>query len=147
MSSSTRVDPRGLRFAASLTSVVLAVALLASSPWNVTLVGLQAAVFALGAFGSLRRAPYGLVYARFVRPRLPEPATTEDARPPQFAQLVGLVFTVVAVTGFILGATVVAMAATTLALIAALLNATTGFCLGCETYLLIRRLAPAKVNA
>jgi len=144
MSDSTRVDPRGLRFAAAITSAVLALALLSGSPWNVILLGLQAIVFALGAFGSLQRAPYGLLFSNFLRPRLGAPAETEDSRPPQFAQLVGLAFVAIALLGFLTGATVVGQIATAFALVAALLNATVGFCLGCETYLLVRRLAPVK---
>jgi hypothetical protein len=34
--------------------------------------------------------------------------------------------------------------ATGLALVAALLNAATGFCLGCELYLTVRRARPAR---
>ena len=144
MSQSSRVDPRGLRFGAAITSAVLALSFLSSSPWNVVLLGLQAVIFALGAFGSLQRAPYGLLFSRFVRPRLGAPTETEDSRPPQFAQLVGLAFVVVALLGFLTGATVVGLIATAFALVAALLNATVGFCLGCETYLLVRRLTPVK---
>ena len=144
MSDSTRVDPRGLRFAAAVTSAVLALALLSGSPWNVILLGLQAIVFALGASGSLQRAPYGLLFSRLVRPRIGAPAETEDSRPPQFAQLVGFLFVAIALLGFLTGATVVGQIATVFALVAALLNATVGFCLGCETYLLVRRLAPVK---
>ena len=34
--------------------------------------------------------------------------------------------------------------ATGFALVAALLNAATGFCLGCEIYLIVRRALPAR---
>ncbi len=142
MPEAIEVDPRGLRFAAALTSVVLALALLTNSPWNAALLVLQAIVFALGAFGSLQRAPYGLLFATFLRPRLDAPTHSEDAGPPRFAQLVGLTFLVVALAGVVVGAGALTQVATTLALIAAMLNATTGFCLGCESYLLIRRLTP-----
>lgn len=144
MSETNRVDPRGLRFAAVLTSVVLVVALLTAPPWSVALLGLQAVVFGWGAFGGLKRAPYGLLFATAVRPRIGPPAQTEDDRPPRFAQLVGLVFVVVALLAFIVGATVAAQVAIAFALVAALLNATVGFCLGCETYLLARRMAPVR---
>jgi hypothetical protein len=144
MSQSTHVDPRGLRFGAAITSVILAVALVTPLRVSVILLGLQAIVFALGAFGSLSRAPYGLLFAKVVRPRIGAPHELEDARPPRFAQLVGFGFLVVALIGFLSGADVVGYVATALALIAALLNAAVGFCLGCETYVAIRRFAPAK---
>ncbi|MGZ5368235.1 MAG: DUF4395 domain-containing protein [Aeromicrobium sp.] len=144
MSQPTQVDPRGLRFGAAITSVVLAIALVAPVRVALILLSLQAIVFALGAFGSLQRAPYGLLFARVVRPRIGAPAELEDARPPRFAQLVGFLFLVVALAGLLSGATVVGYVATAFALVAALLNASVGFCLGCEMFLAFRRLTPAR---
>lgn len=146
MSHPTRVDPRGLRFAAGITAVVLAVALVSPIEVAVVLLGLQTIVFALGAFGSLQRAPYGLLFGTFVRPRIGPPNELEDARPPRFAQLVGFLFLVVALIGFLGGATVVGYVATAFALIAALLNASVGFCLGCEMFVAFRRLAPVRAS-
>ena len=82
-----------------------------------------------------------------VRPRLAAPAHLEDPQPPRFAQAVGLVFAVVGLVGYLSGATLVGAIATGFALAAALLNAVFGFCLGCEIYLLIRRIAPARTTA
>ncbi|MGZ5409690.1 MAG: DUF4395 domain-containing protein [Aeromicrobium sp.] len=144
MSQPTQVDPRGLRFGAAITSVVLAIALVAPVRVALILLSLQAIVFALGAFGSLQRAPYGLLFARAVRPRIGAPAELEDARPPRFAQLVGFLFLVIALAGLLSGATVVGYVATAFALVAALLNASVGFCLGCEMFLAFRRLTPAR---
>lgn len=146
MSQPTQVDPRGLRFAAGVTSVVLAIALVAPVRVAVLVLGLQAIVFGLGAFGSLQRAPYGVLFAKAVRPRIGPAAELEDARPPRFAQLVGFLFVVVALAGFLTGATAVGYVATAFALIAALLNASVGFCLGCEMYLALRRFTPVKVS-
>jgi hypothetical protein len=135
-----RVDPRGARFAASLTTVVLAAALvLAPSAPTVVLLALQAAVFATGAAGGVQRTPYSWVFRTLVRPRLGPPAELEDAAPPRFAQTVGLGFTVVALLGYLLGLDLLGAVATGLALAAAFLNAAFGFCLGCEVYLLARR--------
>lgn len=144
MSQPTQVDPRGLRFGAGITSAIIAVSLVVPIKVAVVLLGLQAIVFAFGAFGSLKRAPYGWLFRTFVRPRIGAPAELEDARPPRFAQLVGLLFLVVALAGFLSGVTIVGQVAAGFALVAALLNASTGFCLGCETYLAVRRFAPTK---
>ena len=144
MSKPTQVDPRGLRFGAAITSVVVAVSLISPVKVAEVLLSLQVIVFALGAFGSLQRAPYGLLFAKLVRPRIGAPAETEDSRPPQFAQLVGFLFLVVALIGFFSGATVLGYIATAFALVAALLNASIGLCLGCELYLAFRRISPAK---
>jgi hypothetical protein len=78
-------------------------------------------------------------YRRLVRPHLGPPAELEDPRPLRFAQVVGLVFTLVALGGAVSGAAVLTVAATAMALAAAFLNAAFGICLGCEAYLLLRR--------
>ena len=94
---SAQVDPRGLRFAAALTSLVLAAALLSVEPAReiaLVLTAAQAVVFAIGAFLGVRHSPYGRFFGRVVRPRLAAPTELEDARPPQFAQAVGLAFAI-----------------------------------------------------
>jgi hypothetical protein len=135
------IDPRGPRFGAALTTVVLALVLvLSSAPAAAgTLLAVQAVVFALGSRG---RSPYVAAYRRLVRPRLSPPSELEDPRPPQFAQLVGLAFSAAGVLSFAVGATTAALVLTSLALVAALLNASIGLCLGCEAYLLFRRFFP-----
>ena len=135
------VDVRGPRAAAWVTSAVLAVALLTGSG---ALVALQAAVFAVGAFAGLRYAPYGVLFRVLVAPRLGPVREREPEAPARFAQLVGLVFAVVGAAGYLSGAPLVGAVATGLALVAALLNAATGFCLGCELYLTVRRARPAR---
>ena len=144
MSQPDRVDPRALRFNAALTSLVLAAALLAPEPVAVTLLTAQAAVFALSAFVDLRLSPYSLLFRAVVAPRLDAPGELEDSRPPRFAQVVGLVFALVGLVGLLAGATALFYVATAFALVAALLNATVGLCLGCEMYLLARRIQPAR---
>jgi hypothetical protein len=138
------VDPRGVRFAAALTTVVLAVVLLTGSGW---LLAVQAAVFALGAFAGLQFAPYSVVYRLLLAPRLAPPTEREDAAPVRFSQLVGLVFAVVGVIGYLSGLTVLGVVATAFALAAAFLNAAFGFCLGCEMYAVIARIRTDKLGA
>lgn len=145
MSSNTRIDPRGPRFAATLTTALLAVVLLtAPSPTAVALLVAQTVLFAVGAFGGIQRTPYAWLFKRLVRPRLAPPTELEDAAPPRFAQAVGLAFALVALAGFGTGVTALGLVATGFALAAAFLNAAFGFCLGCELYLLVRRALPAS---
>lgn len=132
------VDPRGPRLAAGLTTLVLALVLVTGSPW---LLLAQAAVFALG---TVDRSPYGVVFRRLVRPRLAPPAELEDARPPRFAQAVGLAFALTGLLGFALGSELLGVLATASALVAAFLNAAFGVCLGCELYLIVRRTTPLR---
>jgi Domain of unknown function (DUF4395) len=139
--SRSTVDPRGPRFGAAVTTVVLAVALvLMGTTAGTVLVAWQTIVFALGALVGLQAQPYGIVFRRLIRPRLSPPAELEDAAPPRFAQAVGLIFMVVALVALLAGSTVVATVAVAFALAAAFLNAAFNFCLGCEMYLMWARL-------
>ncbi len=129
-----QVDVRGPRFAAWLTTAVLAIVLLTDAWW---LLAAQAVVFALGAALGPSRSPYGLLFATLVSPRLRPATEREPATPLRFAQLVGLIFAVVGVVGYLAGLPLLGAIATALALVAALLNAAFGFCLGCQLYPLI----------
>ncbi|GAA5085545.1 hypothetical protein HNP84_008592 [Thermocatellispora tengchongensis] len=132
-----QIDPRFTRFAASITTVVLAVVLVTGSVW---LLAAQAVVFALGLAGV---SPYKPLFRALVTS---PPGELEDPAPPRFAQGVGLVFAIVGLVGFIAQITPLALAATAAALFAAFLNAAFGFCLGCEMYLIIRRILPAAIR-
>jgi hypothetical protein len=133
------IDPRGPRFGALITLVVFAVVLITGNVW---LLAAQALVFAAGAFLGMGRSPYGLVYRWLVRPRLGPPAELEPEEPPRFAQGVGLLISVIGVIGYGTGVTALGMAAAAAGLVAAFLNGVFGLCLGCEMYLIIRRIWP-----
>ena len=127
------IDPRGPRFGAWITTIVLAVVLLTGSG---ALLAAQALVFALGSQG---KSPYAEIFKRLIRPRLGPPSELENERPPRFAQLVGLVFASIGAIALLAGATTVGLIATGAAFIAAFLNAAFGICLGCEMFLLYKR--------
>jgi hypothetical protein len=131
------IDPRGPRFGAAITTVVLAVVLVSGAGW---LLAVQAGVFALGAFAGLRFAPYGWVYRRLVQPRLSRPTQLEAEAPPRFAQAVGFGFASVGAIGYLAGVTALGVVATAFALGAAFLNAAFDYCLGCEVHLRLTRL-------
>ena len=131
------IDPRGPRFGAALTAVVLAIALLTGNVW---VLAIQAVIFGTGSLLGLSYSPYSYVYRSFVRPRLSPPSELEDPAPPRFAQTVGLAVTVVGLILNAAGVGVAVEASAAVALIAALLNAVFGLCLGCEMYLLLARL-------
>lgn len=137
----TGIDPRGPRFTAAVTLVVLAAALLVPEPVAAVLVAAQALLFLSGVALGVQRTPTGVLFRALVRPRLAPPAGLEDPRPPRFAQGVGLVFTLAALAGYATGADLVAQVALGMAVAAALLNAVFGLCLGCELYLAGLRLA------
>lgn len=136
----SQIDPRGPQFTAAITAVILATILwTAPSPLAISLLVVQAVLFAWGAALGVQTTPIAWVFRTWVRPRLAPPAHTEDAAPPRFAQAVGFTFAAIALIAFLLGAEIVGLVAVGLALAAAVLNAVFGFCLGCEIYLLAKR--------
>jgi hypothetical protein len=139
------IDPRGPRFGAAITAAVLGGALLTlGTTVGTALVAWQTLVFGLGAIIGLSAQPYGIVFRQFVRPRLGPPSHLEDAAPPRFAQAVGLAFALTGLLALVTGATAVAAVAVAAALAAAFLNAAFDVCLGCEVYLLSRRMAGTR---
>lgn len=150
MSASTvtdQVDVRGPLFVAWVTTGVLIATILVSAlsaPAAAVILGLQAAVFAIGTVRGPRRHPYGLVFATLVAPRLGPVTEREPAVPLRFAQLVGFVFAAVGTVGFAAGAPMLGLVATAFALFAAFLNAAFGICLGCQIYPLVARFRRAS---
>jgi hypothetical protein len=144
------VDVRGPRFVAWVTTAVLVVTLLSAAVDETAaavLLAAQAAVFAIGAVRGPRSHPYGVLFARFVAPRLGPVTDTEPVPPLKFAQVVGLVFAVVGVAGFALGLSPLGLTATAFALFAAFLNAAFGICLGCQLYPLAVRLRRSPAHS
>lgn len=133
----TLIDVRGPRFSATLTVIVLAIALATQNVW---VLALQALVFAIGAIRGPQFTPYAFIFKRIVKPRLRGEVVTEDSRPPQFAQSVGFVFALVGLLGAAIGSVPVFSIAVGFALAAAFLNSVFNYCLGCEMYLLVLRI-------
>ncbi len=143
-----QVDVRGPRFVAWVTTAVLVVTLITSAvslPAAAVILAVQAVIFGIGALAGPKRHPYGVVFARLIAPRLGPVRDREPVPPLKFAQLVGLIFAVAGVAGFATGARYVGVVATGAALVAALLNAAFGICLGCRLYPLVIRLRTAPI--
>ncbi|HEX3548094.1 MAG TPA: DUF4395 domain-containing protein [Mycobacterium sp.] len=137
------VDVRGPRFAAWVTTVVIVATLLVSAvsaAGAAVILGLQAVVFAIGAWRGPRQHPYGLIFQWVVAPRIGPVTEREPVPPLKFAQLVGFVFAIVGVVGFAAGVAPLGLIATGFALMAAFLNAAFGICLGCQLYPLVVRV-------
>lgn len=144
-----RVDVRGPRFTAWVTTAVIVATLVVSAFSAVAaavVLGLQAVVFAIGAIGGPRKHPYGRVFATFIAPRLSPVTEREPVAPLKFAQLVGFVFAAVGAIGFATGLTTVGLILTAFALIAAFLNAAFGICLGCQLYPLVTRFSRSSID-
>ncbi|KGJ76470.1 membrane protein [Cryobacterium roopkundense] len=141
------IDPRGPRFGAAITAVLLLVtvflSLVGASTAALALLIVITALFAWGALAGAGRHPYGVLFKKFVRPRLEPPRELENAAPPTFAQAVGLAVTLVGVVLGLLGVPEAVGVAAAAAFVAAFLNAVFDYCLGCQIYLLLVR---AKVT-
>ena len=147
MTTPAGIDPRGPRFGAAITTVLLLVATVlgllsapATSPRDAAFI-LTAVIAALFLWGVLspRTYPWALLFRGLVRPRLKAPSELEDPRPPRFAQLVGLVVVSIGLVLHLLGVPWALPIATAAAFVAAFLNAAFAFCLGCQIYLLLQR--------
>jgi len=130
------IDARGPRFSATITTIVLATALVTHNVWVLVAQGL---FFLIGATRGPQFTPYGLFFKKFIKPRLKKEAPTEDVRPPKFAQSVGLIFALIGIFGAVVDRGLIFTIATGFALAAAFLNSAFNYCLGCEMYLLLVR--------
>ncbi len=127
------IDPRGHRFGAGVSAVLLIVALVTNAPLLVAVVLLSIGVSA--AFG-LRYSIYGAIWRRIVKVAGLGPAEPEHEYPPRFAQVLGSVALILSLVAFALGQATLGW---TLALAVAGLQsllALTGYCLGCRLYFL-----------
>jgi hypothetical protein len=143
------IDPRGPRFGATITSVLLLITVFlaldaATLGAAFGLLVFITVSFAVGAFLGNSKHPYGLIFKKLVRPRLSAPKELEDPRPPQFAQLVGLIVAGVGVALYIAGIQGGLVFAAGAAFIAAFLNAAFAYCLGCQIYVGLQRIGLIK---
>ena len=146
-----QIDPRGPRFSAGITAVllltVIALALLELNTAAIALFAIITALFAWGAFAGVQRHPYSLLFKKFVRPRLAAPTDLEDVAPPTFAQGVGFVITLVGLVLQLVGVPYALVIAASAAFIAAFLNSVFAYCLGCQIYLLLVRTGVVKQHS
>ena len=153
----TGIDPRGPRFSAGITAVLLLVTVglglsrplgsdlaARASELAFILFSVLVLVFAWGAFAGVQKHPFGVLYRTLVRPRLAAPSDLEDPVPPTFAQGVGFAITLVGAVLHLAGVPYALVIAASAAFIAAFLNAVFGYCLGCQIYLLLVRAGVLK---
>ena len=127
------IDPRGHRFGAGVSAILLIVAFLTGTPLLVALVLVSIGVSA--AFG-LKYSIYGAIWRRIAKTLALPKVEPEHEYPPRFAQVLGSIALTLSLIAFAAGATLLAWG---LALAVAGLQtllATTGYCLGCRLYFL-----------
>jgi hypothetical protein len=127
------IDPRGHRFGAGVSAILLVVAFLTGMPWLVAVVLLSIGVSA--AFG-LRFSIYGVIWRRLARTLALPKVEPEHEYPPRFAQVLGSVALALSLVAFAVGLTTLGwLLALAVAGLQTLL-AVTGYCLGCRLYFL-----------
>jgi Domain of unknown function (DUF4395) len=136
------IDSRAPRFNQAVIGTLALAAFILDLEW---LPAVLAAQLVIGlTFGRQYCLPC-LFYFEVVQPRAGE-GRLEDARPPRFANLLGVLFLGGATVAFLAGAATVGWALTLLVAGLALLAASTGLCMGCEMYLWLARLRGVTVD-
>jgi hypothetical protein len=126
----TVIDERAPRVSQAVIGTLALVAVLAGWWW---LLGLLALQLAVGLTLGRRWCLPCLLYFEVIQPRLGE-GPLEDARPPRFANLVGLAVLTAATISCAAGASALGAALGGLVAALALLAAASGFCAGCSAY-------------
>ena len=132
------IDPRGHRFGAGVSAVLLIGAFLTDSQWLVALVLLS--IGSSAAFG-LRYSIYGAIWRRIVKVAKLGPTEPEHEYPPRFAQVLGSIALLLSLVAFGLGAATLGWVFALAVAGLQTLLAVTGYCLGCRMYFL-RWLVP-----
>jgi hypothetical protein len=138
-----KIDPRGHRFGAGLSALLLVASFVTGWVPGVVLALLSIGTSA--AFG-LRYSIYGAIWRRIVRALSLPKAEPEHEYPPRFAQTLGSVALILSLVAFVVGATtlgwIFALAVAGLQTVLAV----TGYCLGCRLYFL-RWWVPSVVTS
>jgi hypothetical protein len=127
------IDPRGHRFGAGVSAIILILAVITGTPWLVAVALLSIGVSA--TFG-LRYSIYGVAWRRIVRTARLGKTEPEHEYPPRFAQVLGSVALTLALLAFASGATTIGWVFTLAVAGLQTLLAVTGYCLGCRLYFL-----------
>ena len=124
------IDSRAPRFNQAVVGLLSALAVVTGWWWLLALLALQLAV---GLTLGRRYCLPCLAYFELVQPRFGE-GRLEDARPPRFANMVGVAFLTAATIAYLAGATTLGTVLGALVAALALLASATGFCAGCEAF-------------
>ncbi len=136
-----QIDPRGPRFGAFFQLAFSVAALLVgANAGGIAIMAVLLVLFIPGAIVGPQATVQSWVFKTLVRPRLAPPTETESFRPPRFAQQMGLGFSILAVACGLLGLDLGFYIFTGFVTFASFLNGVFNLCLGCEIYLLVKRL-------
>jgi hypothetical protein len=140
-----QLDPRGPRFGAGISSILMLLVIYlsldpASEQVALTVMGFAVLMFTFGSLLGPAKHPYSYLYKYTLRRFLKAPAYLEPATPVHFAQVIGLVITGLGLTLGLLGTPFALPIAAAAAFMAAFVNAVFAYCIGCQMYLGLKRL-------
>ena len=143
------VDSKVPRGKAAFHTLLPALAFLVDKPAGPIIVGVTGALMALSVLGGPTYSVFGKLFQKVVRPALKiGPGKPEVVAPHRFAEALGAVFLLAAAAAGFSGANEWIWKGLTLMVAAlAALNWLAGICVGCQMYLLIKRVGPKKVAA
>lgn len=127
------IDPRGQRFGAGVSAVILVVAIALAVPWLAVLVGLNLALSA--AIGTRTFLP-GRAWPTVRRALRLGPTEPEHEYPPRFAQALGATFIGLGALAFLAGEPLAGWLLVGAVAALQVLLAATGICIGCRLYFL-----------
>jgi hypothetical protein len=136
------IDARAPRFNQATVGTLSLFAVL-TGWWPI--LALLAAQLAIGLQFGRRYCLPCVAYFELIQPRFGE-GSIEDARPPRFANQVGLVVLTAAAAAYLIGLSTMGSALALLVAALALLAAVTGFCAGCLIYRIGARLRHVRAR-
>ena len=144
-----QLDPRGPRFGAGISSILMLVVIYlsldpASEGLALVVMGFAVVMFTFGSLLGPARHPYSYLYKYTLRKFLKAPAYLEPATPVHFAQVIGLMITGLGLFLGLLGVPFALPIAAAAAFLAAFVNAVFAYCIGCQMYLGLKRLGAIR---
>lgn len=140
MAHPEQVDSAVPRAKAVFHFALPAMAFLLGPPAAVFLLAFTGLVMALSVAGGPRYSLFGRLF-KAMRPTLKiGPGKTEMVAPHRFAEALGAACLLAAAILYLVGATLAGQVLTLMVVALALLNAAAGICVGCQMYLLFKRL-------
>ncbi len=127
------IDPRGHRFGAGVSAIILGLAVVLQAPALVLVALLSIGTSA--AFG-LKYSVYGAIWRRIVKVARLGPTEPEHEYPPRFAQVLGSIALTLSMLAFVAGPPILGWVFALAVAGLQTLLAATGYCLGCRLYFL-----------
>lgn len=112
-----------------------------AAPAGKYVVGFTAVAMTLSVLGGPQWSLFGITFNKLIRPTFKiRPGTRESAAPHRFAETLGAAFLLAATVAFLLGVAPLGWGLALLVAALAAVNWLAGICVGCQMYVLMRRL-------